>query len=535
MAKKFLLLLLSIVFLLSITLPSTAASSIEDDSQDAARELYELGLFQGVGNDDTGNPVFNLEKQPTRHEAVTMLVRLIGKEDEAKAMEYTAPFKDVSDWAKPYVNYAYHNGLTTGVSSDRYGGNGKTTAAQYITFVLRALGYESGTDFRWDRSFELSDRLGITHGEYGTDSEFTRGDVASVSRNALSAKLKNSDKLLRDTCIRIPGDSYFQIHFIDVGEACSTLVICDGHSMLVDGGNASDSQLMYSYLRDHGVSHLDYIICSHPHEDHAGGLAGALNYATVDKVYCSETEYDTKAFNSFVKYLEKQGKSIIVPEAGTSFKLGSSVVQIVGPLHPSDSLNNESLVVRISYYETSFLLTADAETPEEYDILESGYRIKSSVLQVSHHGSSDASAPEFLETVNPEIAVIPVGDNSFGHPTDVTLNKLENAGITVYRTDYNGHIVMTSDGHKVSVSVAKTYTGDKGAVSIVPTDDTDEGSAGNRSGLSYSYILNKNTGVFHYPDCSAVKRMSEKNKIYFEGTRDEAIEEGYRPCQICEP
>ena len=106
----------------------------------------------------------------------------------------------------------------------------------------------------------------------------------------------------------------FEVHFIDVGQADAALVVCDGHYMLIDGGNAEDSDLVYSYLERHGAKHLDYMVASHAHEDHIGGLSGALNYATVGEALSPVTEYGSKVFQNMVKYLGDQGKSLTVPE-----------------------------------------------------------------------------------------------------------------------------------------------------------------------------------------------------------------------------
>lgn len=127
----------------------------------------------------------------------------------------------------------------------------------------------------------------------------------------------------------IPTDSTFEVHFIDVGQADAALVLCDGHAMLIDGGNSGDSSLIYSYLKNHGISYLDVVVATHGHEDHVGGLSGALNFASVGKAYCSVTSYDSDAFDDFVKYLGKHNTTITVPKPGDTFQLGSAAVQIV--------------------------------------------------------------------------------------------------------------------------------------------------------------------------------------------------------------
>lgn len=165
---------------------STQAFAIEKRTIDA-NNLHELGLFEGVGTDIDGNPVYELNRRPNREEAITMLVRLIGREETAKSGKWNIPFTDVSEWAKPYVGYAYENGLTQGVGPTTFGGTEPITATQYITFVLRALEYDSNIDFKWDAAWEFSDEIGLTDGSYTSknNDSFLRGDVAIVSYRAL--------------------------------------------------------------------------------------------------------------------------------------------------------------------------------------------------------------------------------------------------------------------------------------------------------------------------------------------------------------
>lgn len=187
------------VFFALSTLPANViAVSAESPDAYAAKVLNQLGLFEGVGAGADGAPNFDLDRAPSREEAVTMLVRLLGKDAAAKNGTFNTPFTDVSDWALPYVGYAYQNKLTLGTGATTFGGADTVTTAQYLTFVLRALGYSSETDFGWSASWVLSDALGITYGEYDENSlDFTRGDVAIISASALAAPMKDSsDNLL---------------------------------------------------------------------------------------------------------------------------------------------------------------------------------------------------------------------------------------------------------------------------------------------------------------------------------------------------
>lgn len=193
--KRFLAIILSVTLLCTFVPAASAVASV--DAERAAQSLYDLGLFQGTGNNADGTPNFDLDRTPTRAEAVTMLVRLLGKDAEAKAGAWETPFTDVADWARPYVGYAYANGLTTGTSDTTFGSEDPINATQYLTFVLRTLGYTSGTDFQWDSAWTKSNEINLGNHRYNADTtSFTRGDVAYISETALYTKGKGEDKTL---------------------------------------------------------------------------------------------------------------------------------------------------------------------------------------------------------------------------------------------------------------------------------------------------------------------------------------------------
>lgn len=188
MKKRLSCIILTLVMIISLV-PFAAAAS--DEATEAAEALYELGLFKGTGTNPDGTPIFDLDKTPTRNQAIIMLVRLLGKEEEAKAGTWNIPFTDVSDSMKPYIGYAYTNGLTNGYTATTYNGTAPIKANQYVTFVLRALGYESGNDFEVTSPWELSNKIGITANPYSSTA-FTRGDVALISLSALSCNTKDT-------------------------------------------------------------------------------------------------------------------------------------------------------------------------------------------------------------------------------------------------------------------------------------------------------------------------------------------------------
>jgi len=314
-------------------------------------------------------------------------------------------------------------------------------------------------------------------------------------------------------------ESGFVVYFIDVGQADSALVVCDGETMLIDGGNAADSDLVFAFLKNHGISHLDYIVATHAHEDHVGGLSGALNYATAGTALCPVTEYDSRAFNNFIKYLGEQNVRITVPTHGDTFRLGSADVQIVGPINQSDEPNNTSIVMKITYGATSFLFTGDAERELEQDILEAGYDISATVLKVGHHGSDTSTTYPFLREIMPAFAVISCGEgNTYGHPHDNLLSRLRDADVKLYRTDIQSTITCESDGSTVSFSVERNAN--------VQTNNTE-------AAVEESYFIgNLNSRKFHRPSCSGLP--AEHNRIIFD-TKEAAIGAGYDPCGTCKP
>ncbi len=345
----------------------------------------------------------------------------------------------------------------------------------------------------------------------------------------------------------------FAIDFLDVGQGDAVLIECDGHYMLVDGGSPKASRIVYTVLKERNIKNLDYVVSTHPDSDHVGGLPAAVRFAKVGTAYSPVTEGDTRAFKSFVRYLKRQGKEITVPEAGNTFELGDARVEVLGPVsgNEAEDINNMSIVLRVVYGRTSFILMGDAELEEEKSIIDTRKILKSDVIKIGHHGSDGSTSDDLLRAVSPKYAVISVGDdNTYGHPTEIVLDKLEKKKIKTYRTDLDGDIRIISDGRKIEVSTEKdrSLSGEKTgsekteeattAVPVVapaPAAASEDASVKSEDATEMTYILNTNTGTFHYPDCKSVKKMKEKNKQVFTGTREEALAMGYHSCGNCRP
>lgn len=316
-------------------------------------------------------------------------------------------------------------------------------------------------------------------------------------------------------------DSAFEVHFIDVGQGDCTLILCDGRSMLIDGGDKSASRVVYTYLKKLELTELDYVVCTHPDADHVGGLSGALEYAKAGTVYCPVDSYDSQAFGNFRDRVTEQGKALTRPVADTVFRLGSATVTVLAPREDYSDNNNQSIVLRVVYGETSFLFTGDAEYDSERAMCEAGVTLQSTVLKVGHHGSDTSTSIRFLGEVMPTYAVISCGTgNKYGHPTEQTLSRLAQAGVTVYRTDLQGDIICTSDGKTVSFRTQKN------------SDATAEPESDSAAVTEYPFVGNLNTKKFHRTDCRYVP--AQENAIWFT-SYEEAVEKGYTPCGVCKP
>ena len=336
--------------------------------------------------------------------------------------------------------------------------------------------------------------------------------------------------------------SSFEVHYLDVGQGDSALVICDGHAMLIDGGTPEHSSRIVSYLKKLEIQHLDYVVASHAHNDHSGGLSGALNVCSVGRVFSSVTEHDGDAFNDLIKYAKKQDKTVEKLITGDSFTLGSSTVNVLSPSHYYDDHNNDSLVLKITYGNTSFLFTGDANHDAERDILDTQEDVSAAVLKVGHHGSDNASSYAFLREVMPAYAVISCGEeNSYGHPTEAVLSRLRDAETEVYRTDLHGTIVCTSDGQTVSFTTENESAPEEVFLSGEAlanrnsaernTEQIQRAEAEQMAEVGI-YIGNVNSHKFHESTCKTLPK--EENRIYF-NSREEAIGEGFDPCGNCDP
>lgn len=321
-------------------------------------------------------------------------------------------------------------------------------------------------------------------------------------------------------------DGILRVRFIDVGQADACLISLDSEWILIDGGNREDSSLIYSVLKNEGVSNLKALINTHPDEDHIGGLTAAFSACSVDAVFCSVNEYESGLFDDFREKTIKSGNVITVPKAGDVLKLAGAELTFLNAPGEFEDVNGNSLIIRLDFKNNSFLFMADSGREQEEMLLENGVKVEANVLKVAHHGSEKSSSLGFLHDVRPDFAVISVGKrNTYGLPKKNTLNRLSEAGSKIFRTDLMGNICFQSDGYMLTYSSDKKYnlaTSVKGgtweAADIIPDDAR--------------YIGNAKSMKYHTLSCNALP--GKENRVYF-SDREAAEVSGYVPCGKCRP
>lgn len=255
------------------------------------------------------------------------------------------------------------------------------------------------------------------------------------------------------------GDCY--VDFIDCGQGDSALIVSEGAVTLIDASTGDDAEKVVEHLKERGVQKIDHFVLSHPHEDHIGGAEAVLDAFEVGEIYMSRptegTEPTTSVYLNLLKKIKALGKSVNTMEVNDTFECGAVTFAVLGPVKAYEDLNDQSVVLQARIGKVSFLFTGDQEASAEKDLVaQYGDALKSTVLKVGHHGSSGSSSKVFLQAVSPEYAVISCGaDNSYGHPHQEAIDRLENQEITYYRTDTQGTITITTDGETVQCTEEK--------------------------------------------------------------------------------
>ncbi|MDR3597432.1 ComEC/Rec2 family competence protein [Clostridium sp.] len=244
-----------------------------------------------------------------------------------------------------------------------------------------------------------------------------------------------------------------KIHYIDVGQGDSELIQIGDKNILIDAGTSDKKAL--NYLKSIGITKLDYVIATHPHEDHIGSMDDVIKEFNIETFYSPKVTTTTKTYENMIKALKSKNLKLTVPKVGDQLTIGTATLTFLAPNSDKyDDLNNYSIVVKLKYGNNSFIFMGDAQDVSEGEILKKQLDVQADVLKVGHHGSHSSTTQEFLDKVNPKYAVISCGtDNDYGHPHKVTLDKLNAKNINVFRTDLEGTIIATSNGKEINFNV----------------------------------------------------------------------------------
>jgi competence protein ComEC len=372
--------------------------------------------------------------------------------------------------------------------------------------------------------------------ETPTKVEETKTIVEEVPKQEASTTVAGNDS----KATAVVGQ--LKVHFIDVGQADSILIQQGNSTMLIDAGNNGDDQVIKSYLDSQGVKSLDVLVGTHAHEDHIGSMDYIINSLNVGKVYFPKQTSTTKTFEDFVIAVKNKGLKLTVPTVGSTFKVGDATVTILAPNGTGyEDANDYSIVVKVAFESTSFLLTGDAEAVSETQMLSKGLDLSATVLKVGHHGSKSSTGQSFLDKVNPKYAVISVGKgNSYGHPTQDVMNRLKAKSIPVYRTDESGTVVATSDGTNVSfinkpgsyngiVSSSTESTATKPVTTPVQVSKPAPTVVAPSQNTSVTVYTTKTGSKYHLDGCSSLS----KSKIPI--SLSDAKVKGLGPCSKCNP
>lgn len=325
----------------------------------------------------------------------------------------------------------------------------------------------------------------------------------------------------------VAGTGILRVHFLDVGQGDAAFIeLPDGNSMLIDTGNASNGSQIVDYIEDLGYKKIDYLVASHPHSDHIGGMEAVLDSFSIGEIYLPNIGATTQVFEDLLYAITENGHKISTAKEGEQIAPGILILSPSAADDYGDNLNDWSAVISITYGHRTFIFMGDAGASQAID-----YAISADVLKVSHHGSERGTSENLLEIIQPDIAIISVGqENGYGHPSDTVLQALKTVGANVFRTDVNGTIIVETDGTTLTVettgsddtSITRT-TSDPNPVpaGVTDTDPDDDDEI--------TVYITKTGEKYHLEEC----RYLSKSMIPI--SLNEAKSRGYTPCSVCNP
>lgn len=281
-------------------------------------------------------------------------------------------------------------------------------------------------------------------------------DLNTIS-NYISQDLE--EELLQDDIKvnNIIDNSNLQVYFINVGQADCILIQNENKNMLIDAGNNEDGKKLVKYFKQLGINDFQYVIGTHPHEDHIGGLDDIINEFNIEELFLPNAYTTTSTFEDVLIAMENKNLEFTVPKIGYSFTLGKAKIKVLYVGDDTGDLNDASIVIRLDYGSNSFLFTGDATTKVENKIINKDLKVD--VYKVAHHGSISSNSEKFLDKINPTYGIISCEkNNSYGHPHIEVIESLQKRKVELYRTDELGTILVTSNGNKIDVTNFYTDT-----------------------------------------------------------------------------
>ncbi len=314
------------------------------------------------------------------------------------------------------------------------------------------------------------------------------------------------------TCCLFANSSNLQVHFIDVGQADCTLLIDQAQTMLIDAGNNADGRLVVEYLKAMDIKHIDYLVGTHPHEDHIGGLDDVIKAFSIGSIIMPAKTHTTASFEHVLDAIQEKNLKITIPNVGDVYTIGLSKLTVLAPVRTDYfSINNHSIVLMLERSNKRILFTADAESISEWHMIGDGADLATDVLKVAHHGSDTSTNSTFIQAASPSLSIIHVGKNNpYGHPSASVISRIPG---TVLRTDLEGTIII-----EISNS---------GEILI----DTHRQNP-NPAWKETVYIGDSNSKLFHSLECKILPSAAYQVGLF---SRAEAIAFGYVPCSACKP
>ena len=310
-----------------------------------------------------------------------------------------------------------------------------------------------------------------------------------------------------------------EVHFLDVGQADSILIKTSDAAMLVDAGKNEDGKKVVTYLQQQGITRLDYVVGTHPHEDHIGGLDDVIRSFDVENVILPEKIHTSQTYMDVLAAIQEKGLQITQANTGQEYQLGDAKITILSPkpgVDYGDNLNNWSIGIKLVYGDNSFVMAGDAEDAAERDIIGSGIDLKADVWKAGHHGSKTSNSEAMLDAVSPTYAVISCGvNNQYGHPDQEILQRFAQHNIQTFRTDQQGTIIASSDGAHISWNTKEASM----EAAQVP----------NKTEQDPTVYITKAGTKYHTDGCKYLKNS------YIEVKLSEARNRGLEPCSVCNP